>query len=250
MKSEVNNPFVEQEIKLTWAHKPTIPSVLGETYSQCYEDAIIDGIIRSYCVANNIPESSIPDLLTYLEIGANHPIAGSSTYYLKKKYGVHGVLIEANPKLIPELIRVRPKDTVYNCAVVDDDRESVTFYVCPENEISSLDKAFVERWKGGTVGIEHEIKVMATTANKLLAEFDTYNRLVFLSIDVEGYDMNILRSIDFNSHRPFIVQLEPSDHYRPGTTREMTHLMWAAGYDLVGMTDVNLIFRRGDALSY
>ena len=250
MKSNVNNPFIEQEIANTWSHKPTLPSVLSETYSQCYEDAIIDGIIRSYCITNNISESSIPKLLTYLEIGANHPIAGSSTYYLKKKYGIHGVLVEANPKLIPELVRVRPSDAVHNCAVVDDDRESVTFYVCPDNEISSLDKEFVQKWKGGAVGIEHEITVMTTNANKLLAEFDTHNRLVFLSIDVEGYDMNILRSINFHIHRPFIVQLEPSDHYRPGTTLEMTHLMWEAGYDLVGKTDVNLIFRRGDQLSY
>lgn len=244
MKSDITNPFVEKEIRDTWSNKPTISVVLSETYSQCYEDAIIDGIIRAHCMVNNIPESSIRNLFTYLEIGANHPIACSSTYYFRKKYQIDGVLVEANPKLIPELYRVRPTDTIHNCAVVDDNRSHVNFYVCPESEISSLDEEFVKKWKDGKLGIENEIKVAAVTANKLLKEFDTSNRLVFLSIDVEGYDMKILRSIDFTEHRPFIVQLEPSDHYRPGTSLEMTKFMLDADYELVCMTDVNLIFKR------
>ena len=66
---------------------------------------------------------------------------------------------------------------------------------------------------------------------------------VFLSIDVEGMDLPLLRDFDFQTYRPWIVQAEPSDDYIPGNTEDMVDHLRAQGYELVGKTDVNLLFR-------
>jgi hypothetical protein len=68
--------------------------------------------------------------------------------------------------------------------------------------------------------------------------------LIMLSIDVEGYDMRLLEDIDFTKYHPFIIQVEPSDSYAPGTGAKMINFLDNKGYTLIGETDVNLIFKK------
>lgn len=54
--------------------------------------------------------------MSYIEIGANHPIHGSATeaFYL---LGARGILIEPNPDCIPTMQELRPEDRSLNCGV-------------------------------------------------------------------------------------------------------------------------------------
>jgi FkbM family methyltransferase len=235
MKKVVNS-FVFNRILEQNMPNSTIPAWFNETYSQCYEDVIIDSIIRAHIKTNGIPKS-----VSFIEIGANHPVCTSASYLFKSRYGLNGVLVEANPKLIKALERYRPGDKVINAAVVDQDVESIDFYLSPENEISSLDERFVNAWKD--LGVEDKITVPAIRINALLEMLKDVE-LVLLSIDVEGYDMRLLEDMDFDAYRPFIIQVEPSDGFAPGTSDKMIKFLRDKGYSLVGETDVNLIFKN------
>lgn len=241
MKSNYPNPFVQLETQKQNVSNPGITTVLSVTYSQCCEDAIIDGLFRTYLRRQERDENELADIISYVEIGANHPIAGSSTYYFYQKYNCSGLLVEANPKLIDDLVKVRPRDQIVNCAITDTNSLTVSFYLSSDSETSSLNKDFVERWN--SVGVQEEIVVPAQTINQLLANYQM-RELTLLSIDVEGYDLNILNSMDFTKFRPFLIQLEPSDQYRPGTSQIMINKMEQVGYQLAGLTDVNLIFQN------
>lgn len=229
------NPFVYQRILENGMSNSTIPAWLGETYSQCYEDIIIDSILRA---AERRIKREFKGI-TYVEVGANHPVCSSSTYLWQKSRGINGILVEANPKLVPELKRFRPNDRIINAAVFDKDVDSIDFYISPENEISSLDEKFVTTWKN--LGVQEKISVPVIRVNKLLTMVSDFE-LVILTIDVEGMDLRLLRDIDFNKHRPYILEIEPSDAYAPGTSDTMVDFMKNNGYDLHSLTDVNLIF--------
>jgi FkbM family methyltransferase len=232
---KIVNSFVYQRILESGMPNSTIPAWLGETYSQAYEDVIMESLLLAY-----VKRKGTINGITYIEIGANHPVCTSSSYLLQRKYGAVGTLVEANPKLIPILQKYRPHDTIINAAVYDEDIGSIDFYISPDNEISSIDKRFVNAWKDGRV--EEKISVPTVRINQLL-ETTADSDVVFLSIDVEGLDMRLLADIDFDRFRPFMIQIEPSDAYAPGTSATMMDFLKEKNYNLVAETFVNLIFQ-------
>jgi FkbM family methyltransferase len=229
------NPFVYQRLLEGDMPNSTIPGWLCESYAQAYEDVIIESLIKAYGRKVNRPIS-----LSYVEIGANHPVCTNSTYLWQRKYGVNGILVEANPKLIPALQKYRPNDKIINAAATDQEIESVDFYISPDNEISSLDERFVNAWKN--LGVQEKITVPTIRVNTLL-EAVKQVELVVLIVDVEGLDLRILKDIDFDQYRPFIIEVEPSDGFAPGTGNAMVEFLASKGYNLVSETDVNLIFQ-------
>jgi FkbM family methyltransferase len=233
--NKIINSFVYQRILEEVMDNPTIPAYLGETYSQCYEDVIIESIIKA-----QIKNGSPPKSICWIEIGANHPVCTSSTYLLERKYGITGYLVEANPKLIPALKKFRPNSIVINCAVSDTTNSEVNFYISPENEISSLDQKFVENWKD--LGVQQVITVPTIRINNLLNLSSNFE-FIYLSIDVEGYDIKILKDIDFNLYRPNLIQIEPSDGFIENSSLQIIEFLNEKNYDLIAVTDVNLIFK-------
>jgi FkbM family methyltransferase len=233
------NPFVSQEIVEHGMDHPTIPVVMQPSYAQAYEDVIIDGLIQAVLTKRKYLN------LIFFEIGANHPVATSASYLLKKKYNVHTVLVEANPDLIPALKKHRPDDTVIHAAVTNQKIDMVLFSRCPDNEISSLNESFVKAWKDGT--ITDKLYVPAISINQLIQRFYIYGAAdMILSIDIEGHDYEVLTDLDFERFRPLIIIVEPSEEFAPGTVEKMITFMESKGYSLYSRTFVNLIFTRSE----
>jgi FkbM family methyltransferase len=231
---KIVNSFVYQHILEMGMPNPNIPAYMTETYSQCYEDIIMDSMIRAYIKSNGAPDG-----ITFIEIGANHPVCTSASYLLQQRYGMTGILVEANPKLVPALQQFRPRDQIINAAVVDSDELTVDFYVSANNETSSLDERFVTV---RTPGIDEKITVRTIRINTLL-DMVKGAEMVILSVDVEGYDLRLLQDVDFSKYRPFLIQVEPSEDYSPGSTKNIIDFLTSKNYNLVAETDVNLIFQ-------
>ncbi len=215
---------------------PDIPAYEVEHYSQCGEDIIVLSLLNNIAKRHNLDLSQEK----YLEIGANHPIATSASFLLHKAANMSGVLVEANPSLIPALQRFRPHDTTLNVAIHASDEKKVILYVSNQNEISSLEYGFVAQWADGKVGIKEEVAVNALRVNDLIAQ-NFKQCPIFLSIDVEGIDLEILNDLDWTIYRPAVVQVEPSDHYHPGNTEQIIEHFKKNGYVVVCRTPVNLI---------
>jgi len=232
------NPYIYQHITDNHMEHPTIPVQLQPSYSQAYEDVILESLLRAYML-----RTKKMMYLIFFEIGANHPVATSASFLLKQKMGIHTVLVEANPDLIPQLQQHRHNDTIINAAVTDQDVAEIEFYLSPDNEISSLNKDFVKAWKEGEVsGVIH---VPAIRINSLFDQMHLPRHVdIILSIDIEGYDYNILADIDFDKYKPLIIMIEPSEEFAPGTINKMMELLESKGYILCSQTFVNLIFMR------
>lgn len=205
----------------------------GTTYSQHGEDLVIASIF--YHLGIKTPD--------YIDIGAHHPINISNTALLYS-LGSRGINIEANPVLAAEFKDTRPEDINLNIGVSDTIGE-LDFYMIDErsgrNSFSrEVAESFVRDYPQFSITAVEKIPV--TTITEILDKHYNGKCPAFMSIDVEGLDHKILRSIDFNRHRPMVVCVEVVFSGAGGEKDEIFHLMTKAGYYVHFATSGNLIF--------
>lgn len=238
------NPYTAHESRQLELEAPTIQSAIKPQYAQCGEDLMLAAMLDAIGLRKGAALSE----LRYFEIGANHPVATSSTYLLHRHHHARGVLVEANPRLIDDLRRARPGDEVLHYAVVADDRESVDITISSATELSSVDPRFPTSFQGGAYPVAGTERVPAIHVGQLLARHWQSPRLSFLSIDVEGLDFDLLRAVDLQRFPVDMIQIEPSDGLLPGNSLRICAYLSHVGYVLMARTDVNLLFARKSSL--
>jgi len=217
---------------------PKIEVRAAEHYGQCGEDIIVSAMIRGIAWRHKVGLEE----KFYIEVGGNHPFSSSTTYLLSRRLGMNGVIVEANSALIDDIRRGRPKDIVLHGAVQNQDVKTVKLSISNASELSSVDRSFVLNWAGGSVGESEYVDVPALRANDIFGAFNRADDVIFLSIDIEGLDLDVLKDIDFNRYRPWVIQAEPSDQHIPENSRAMCEYMDSVGYALAAITNVNMIF--------
>lgn len=217
---------------------PNIPIYASEHYGQCAEDIVVKALLSALSFRFGGDLSS----QRYLEIGGNHPVATSATYLLNRTLGMRGVIVEANPRLIEDLQRHRPDDLVVHGAVQTENVDTVVLTVSNLDELSSVDRSFVTQWDSGRVGEREQVTVPALLINSLFETYFGDRAPLFLAIDIEGLDLEVLQGLDFEKYRPAVIQAEPSDHHLHENSRRMVEFLNGKGYSLVARTEVNLIF--------
>ena len=206
-------------------------------YAQSGEDLILAHIFYKL----NIPKPS------YLDIGANHPSFISNTYYFYLR-GSRGVCIEPNPHLFRQIKKIRPGDIVLNAGVGINESSEADFYLfhAKADGLSTFSKIEADYWgevgmKGiGKIRYEKVIKMPLITINTIIEKhFDKTPD--FISLDVEGLDLDILSSLDYNLYSPKVICVETVVAGSNGDD-EMTDFLTTKGYKLFSKTPINNIF--------
>jgi FkbM family methyltransferase len=229
------NPFIEYEIGRLRLKPAPIATTIRETYAQCNEDLIVDALLRAKFTAAGRALST----LRYLEVGGNHPVQTSSTYLFYRAWGGQGYIVEANAGLAQRLRITRPRDVVIQTAVSDKFDETVSFHVHELDELSSLSIQNIKGFENS--GLIGNVSRVETVPNlHINAFFDAYIKepLDFMSIDIEGLDLPVLQALD-QMHRPTVLQVEC---VTPALLAKLRETLEPRGYQLVAMTEVNVIF--------
>lgn len=227
------NPFISNECNQFQINPAPIATNIYETYAQCNEDLIIEGVLRSQMLRSGRTMDSI----RYIEIGANHPFQTSATYLLNRVHGACGVLVEAIPALAETLRQARPRDTVVNCAISTSAEKTITLHVHEKNELSSVSTDHISMFQnfGGTQSIVETIVCQNMHINDFMrAHYGAY--CDFLSVDIEGLDAAVLSELD-HAFQPTIIQCE-----HEGKFNLFMEILKPRGYALLAQTDVNAIF--------
>jgi FkbM family methyltransferase len=140
----------------------------------------------------------------FVEVGANEPRVRSQTWHLEQA-GWTGLLIEPQPDLVREL-RATRLAKVFGVACSGPENEGRTLPLHVAGPLSSLDRAGMAP---GAVP-EAVIEVPIRTLNSVLTEAQAPEGFDFLSIDVEGHEIEVLRGFDAARWRPRLILLE--DH--------------------------------------
>ncbi len=216
------------------------------SYSQSGEDIIISDLFSRLAIQNP----------TYLDIGANDPVALSNTYRLYKR-GSKGVCVEPNPVLCEKLQQKRKRDTCLNVGVAFDERKQADFYVFPEkfNGLNTFSKEEADFWEQtgneeiGKHKVEKVIKMKLVHINEIIGlYFSPHPNLV--SIDVEGFDFNILKSLDFSKYKPEVFCIETLgfiENNKEIKKTEIIEFFIKQGYFVYADTYINTVFCRKNA---
>ena len=135
----------------------------------------------------------------FLEVGAADRVTFTNTLFLERERNWTGVLIEANRKLYNSLVRLRRKAYIINvCLSLDDGINVVSFL--PAELLGGVEKPLtaekmMDRVKHGHPDIKAEVVLCIPLYSILKAISMTH--INFFSLDVEGAELAILRTIPF-----------------------------------------------------
>jgi len=182
---------------------------------------------------------------TFVDIGAHDGIDGSNTYFMEKYLEWTGICIEANPKVYDDLQNNRKCITI-NCAAgtvegevgftVLEGYSEMLSGVTQNYHPSHLKRISVELEKKG--GTKKEIKVPARRVDSILTE-NIITRVHYMSIDVEGSEMDVLKSIDYEN--VFIDVLTVERNYAD-VSKEIISFLKEKGYNAVAMMGGDIVF--------
>ena len=208
------------------------------TVAQSGEDAI--------CAYINMALGRPLDQCTYLDLGANHAKDLSNTY-LFYSHGARGVLVEANPALIPELEFYRSEDIILNKCVTTQSGNHIDFYILSGDGLSTPDLNSAKEFmtENPDLKIVNTIQVETISVNDILKDYFE-EAPVIMNIDIEGKDLEILESIDFSKYRPLIIIVEMIKYKKTlvigNKNTEIIEFMEKNNYIEYAFTGINSIF--------
>lgn len=137
----------------------------------------------------------------FVDVGSWHPKRFSNTYALYRR-GWRGVNIDLDPDKIYCAQWVRPGDVNVVAAVTDVARRAKVY----SDRAFSLG-ATIDPTHAGSAPALREVET--TTLTEILDTTRYRDRPIdFLSVDVEGLDLSVLRGLDFARYRPAVIAIE------------------------------------------
>jgi len=215
--------------------KRFFPNYKKICYSQFGEDLIIGFIFRNLKIGKP----------TYIDIGANHPAKLNNTYLFYKN-GSTGICIEPNPYLFKQIKDKRKRDICLNIGIGTKEDQKANYYIMSSDVLNTFSKEEAENLAATTnQKIEKIIQIPLLPLNEVIKENFNGKTPNFISLDTEGFDFEILKSIDFDKFRPEVICVETLTYTENKTERkeqEVLDFMTKKGYYVHADTYINTIF--------
>jgi Methyltransferase FkbM domain len=146
----------------------------------------------------------------FLDVGANHYMKESNTYYLEIQLGWSGVAIEAIGEFAEGYRLNRPRTKFVGMFASDVPDTSVSLFVPPNNSLTaSSSKEFTVRL--GTPGVARSVP---TTTLTVALEQAGVDKLDFMSMDIELSEPKALSGFDIDRFQPVFVCIESHHEVR------------------------------------
>lgn len=167
------------------------------SYSQEAEDLILARIFNVLGVGKGF----------FVDIGAHHPYRFSNTYYFYKR-GWTGINIDACPGTLNLFKLLRPRDITIECGVGIKE-ETLTYYSFNEPALNTFSKEEAQLKISSKYRVINEVKIPVSTLKNILdTNLPAGIKVDFMSIDVEGFDYEVLSSNDWLRYRPTVIAIE------------------------------------------
>jgi FkbM family methyltransferase len=182
----------------------------------------------------------------YVDVGAHHPQRFSNTYFFYVR-GWRGINIDAMPGSMDLFNQLRPNDINVEAAIAREKKE-LTFYLFDEPALNSFDERLSRARDRSAYNIIGEKKLLTKTlAEALDTHLPAGQAIDFLSVDVEGLDLDVIESNDWKRYRPTCVLAECVDQSLEEVEKnELYRYLKGKRYDLIAKTTNTFIFKTNE----
>jgi FkbM family methyltransferase len=184
----------------------------------------------------------------YIDIGAAHPTHLSITKHFYDS-GWSGVNVEPLPRFFQKLVANRPRDVNLQAMIGVPSGRRTFFEIAelPENSTSDEQVMVSLKEQGSTVRT-HDVTVLSV---KEICERYAAERVIdFMKIDVEGGELEVLQSADWQRFRPVLLVIEAVVvNGREETWSQWEWVITEQGYEKVWFDGLNNYYLRRESLS-
>jgi FkbM family methyltransferase len=174
---------------------------------------------------------------TFIDIGCNEPIHTSNTYYLEKKCSYKGIAIDPLNDHAESWRQDRPNSLFIN-AFVSDSATDVSFVRV------SGDHGWEDKLSGAAESVNIHGKKVTTESSivrprrlkNILSESKFGFAADVLFVDVEGHELNVLKSADWSQGKPKVMVIENAGSLK--TQKLLRSFITQKGYVLFARIDI------------
>ena len=164
-----------------------------KSYSMLGEDLVVNNFFKNKTNG------------TYVDVGCYHPIDGNNTHLLFRN-GWNGINIDLNKISIDLFNIARKNDENFRVAVSNKSKKIKFYYRKKINMLNTINKKFANNSFKKGYSIDY---IQARTLSSILKESKLKNKKIdFLNIDIEGNEINALKTLDFKIYRPKLICVE------------------------------------------
>jgi FkbM family methyltransferase len=181
----------------------------------------------------------------YVDVGCFHPVKYSNTYkfYLM---GWRGVNIDAAPHVVDKFNKVRKRDINIRAAV-NKEEVDLKYHAFNWPALNTFSEEYVKEYLSNP-----DVRLLGTeviTTQRLDRILDAYlpagTQIDFMSIDVEGLDLQVLQSNNWNLYRPDYLVIENHKFgFNSTENDEISQFLFAVGYELHSKLNLSLIYKK------
>ncbi|MCE3046736.1 FkbM family methyltransferase [Helicobacter kayseriensis] len=144
----------------------------------------------------------------YVDIGAHHPFRFSNTFLFYKR-GWKGINIDAMPNSMKLFKRFRPRDTNLEIPV-GKSGETLEYFSFNEPALNTFNPNIAAKvQKNPHFKLLKTYSMQITSLAEILQQYLPQGQKIdFMSIDVEGLDLEVLQSNDWDTYRPKYLLVE------------------------------------------
>ena len=145
----------------------------------------------------------------YVDIGCYHPLEGNNTYLLFKK-GWNGINADVNSLSVDLFNKARKNDHNINIAVSNQKKRLKIYFRRKINMLNTSSKKLAKiHFRNG-----FESKSIKSNSLNMIIKGSRFKKkkIDFLNIDVEGSELNVLKSLDFIKYKPKLICIEIHNH--------------------------------------
>ncbi len=168
--------------------------------SKCYSKPALGAIQQKL-------DKYLPTPGVFVEAGAVDGYFESNTYYLERFHGWRGILIEPVTEMFNRIAINRPNAKAFNCALVSFDYKHSGISITPAHALSRIG---YDSESSSALRIQPRI-VPARTLTSVLDEAGELS-IDLLSLDVEGFEIQVLKGLDFGRYSPRSILIECLDN--------------------------------------
>lgn len=205
--------------------------------SQFSEDKVIEKLFK-----NNFNGK-------FVDIGCFHPTRDNNTYRLYRK-GWRGINIDLNPLSIDLFKILRSKDININAAISSKNKTTKFFFKGELSPLNTLDKNQLNFFKSRFLINKNDFKekiIKTIKINDVLEKYK-YQNIDFMSIDVEGLEYEIIKSINLKRYNINIFCIEILKHNKKSVMKcnKLINYLKKKNYLLISKTPINYFFRKDE----